>query len=178
MKPTCLRMESMQMPVTHAKAGACDSAGWPIWLALPLLMFAALFTTICHAQDGIDPACGHSTVVDAWGQEAGVRAQSFLAELKHIVKANDKAAFAALVRYPIQVSVGAKSSDILTSSSFIRRYRSIVTPALRQVILAQDPKCLFANGQGVMIGHGQVWFQQEGRTAKIISITLESPEAH
>jgi hypothetical protein len=56
----------------------------------------------------------------------------------------------------------------------IRKYPSIVTSTMKQAILAQDPKCLFANGQGVMIDHGQIWFAEQDRgMMKIITITVE-----
>jgi hypothetical protein len=142
-----------------------------------LFIFAALLVPVCGAQSASHSGCGHSTVADAWGPEFASQAEVFLAELQRSVKIGDKAKFADLVHYPIEVSIGDKNSEVSTPSDFIRRYRSIVTPALKRTILAQDPKCLFANGQGVMIGHGQLWFQQKGKAMKIIKITLDPPES-
>jgi hypothetical protein len=174
-KPTCLRMELIRMLVTHLKGINSCGGLRAMRFKILLFIFAAIFVSDCHAQSGPYSGCGHSTVADAWGSEFASQAEAFLAELQQIVKTDDKARFAALVRYPIQVSVGDEESGVSTPSAFIRRYGSIVTPVLKQTILAQDPKCLFANGQGVMIGHGQLWFQKEGKTMRIITITLDSP---
>jgi hypothetical protein len=141
-------------------------------------MMTALLVPVCQAQEDSGAACGHSTVAAAWGPDFASRAESFLAELQNAVRTDDKAKFAALVHYPIEVSWGNKTAEVPTSADFIKRYGSIVTPALKHTILAQNPKCLFANGQGVMIGHGQLWFQEQaGRRMKIITITLDSPES-
>jgi hypothetical protein len=147
---------------------------------LTLLFFVGVdwLMPVTLAQSVSISRCGHSTVADAWGPEFAARAEMFLAELQHIVGRNDKAKFANLVHYPIQVSVGDNNDKISTSAEFIQKYPSIVTPALKQAIISQDPKCLFANGQGVMIGHGQLWFQQQGEEMKIITITLDSSDSN
>ena len=164
------------MPVMHTRSNNRCSGRWVIWLTMLFLVFFVFLSPICHAQNASNSGCGHSTVADAWGPEFASQAEMFLAELQRIVRAHDKATFADLVHYPIQVSVGDKNTKVSARSDFIRRYRSIVTPALKQTILVQNPKCLFANSQGVMIGHGQLWFQKEGRTIRIVTITLDSLE--
>ncbi len=81
------------------------------------------------------------------------------------------------MHYPIRVRVGAKGRKISKPSELVRRYPTIVNPSLQRAILAQSPECLFANGQGVMIGHGQLWFaMQDGGMIKIIAITLDLPD--
>jgi hypothetical protein len=167
----------MQMLVMRIKSDSRWSGKSAIWFKMQFYMFAALFVPFCHAQDASNSGCGHSTVADAWGPEFASQAEVFLTQLQRIVKTNDKARFAELVHYPIKVSAGDNTNEVSTPADFIRRYRSIVTPALKQTILTQDPKCLFANGQGVMIGHGQLWFQQEGKAMKIVTITLDLPES-
>jgi hypothetical protein len=167
----------MRMLVMRIRSNSLWSGKWAFWFTMLLYTFAALFVPVSHAQDASNSGCGHSTVADAWGPEFASQAEVFLAQLQRIVKTNDKARFAKLVHYPIEVSVGDKTNKVSTPSDFVRRYRSIVTPALEQTILTQDPKCLFANGQGVMIGHGQLWFRQEGNAMKIVTITLDLPKS-
>jgi hypothetical protein len=51
-----------------------------------------------------------------------------------------------------------------------------MTPKLRRAILDQSPACLFGNYHGVMIGSGQIWFdEQPGGAMKIITINLNAP---
>lgn len=148
-----------------------------IRLVIHFLLLATLLAPVCKGQNSGNLPCGHSTVSDAWGPKFASRAESFLTELQHIVRTDNKTEFAALVRYPIDVSRGSKTSRVFTPADFVRRYRSIVTPDLQQTILIQKPECLFANGQGVMVGHGQLWFrEQEGGALRIITITLDSPK--
>ena len=52
-----------------------------------------------------------------------------------------------------------------------------MTSRVRHAILAQSASCLFANGQGVMIGRGQIWFQEQSDgKMKIITINLGAPD--
>ena len=142
------------------------------WLALPLVI---LFSHApCRSQG--TSHCGHSTVEDAWGPTVASEAKSFLVKLQRIVKTNDKKQFASLIHYPIRVLDGDHSTEISSTSDFEDKYSSIVTSNVRHVILVQSAGCLFANGQGMMIGKGQVWFQKEpGGDMKIITINLSAP---
>jgi hypothetical protein len=102
------------------------------------------------------------------------RAEKFLMQIQAAVKVSNSQKFASLVRYPIVIATGTKKVQIRTAADLIRKYPSIVTSTMKQAILAQDPKCLFANGQGVMIDHGQIWFAEQDRgMMKIITITVE-----
>lgn len=144
-------------------------AGASLTLLLLFLMFTA---PIYRAQRAPNGACDNSTVAGAWGPEFASRAEGFLKELQDAVKTNNKSKFAALVRYPIEISVGNKTNKVLSAPDLVRKYPSITT-SLKETVLTQDPKCLFANGQGVMIGHGQIWFAEQGGQMKIITITLD-----
>lgn len=142
------------------------------WLMLSLVF--VLSHGVCIAQD--ISRCGHSTVEDAGGPAVASEAASFLGRLQRNVKANDKAQFASLVHYPVRVIDGGHSIEISSSSALIKKYSAILNPDVRHAILAQPAECLFANGQGVMIGTGQVWFQKEpGGEMKIITINLSAP---
>lgn len=171
MRPTCFKMESM--PINVMPNDNCNLGNWLIRFIMQFAI-VALFVPGCRAQGALGSTCDHSTVSDAWGDKFASDAERFLAELQRIVNSNDRAKFAALVHYPIQISIGGSDNiRVATLEQFIQRYPSIVTEALKKAILNQDPKCLFANGQGVMIGHGQLWFSQEGNAMKIIAITLD-----
>ena len=144
-----------------------------VWLTLVLLI-ASGSRAVCKAQDS--SACGHSTVDDAWGPVFGSQAKAFLVRLQRVVETNDKIQFTSLVHYPLHVLDGNHGTEISTPADVIRKYPSILTPDVRNAIRAQSPGCLFANSQGVMIGRGQIWFQEESSgNMKIFTINLSAP---
>lgn len=142
------------------------------WSAL--LLVTVLSHGVCRAQD--ISHCGRSTVEDAWGPKVASQVQSFLTRLQAIVRANEKVQFASLVHYPVRVLDGNRRIEISSRSALVQKYSSVVTPDVRRAILTQSAACLFANGQGVMIGRGQVWFQQDpSGEMRIITINLTAP---
>lgn len=142
-----------------------------VWTALAF----SISDAVCRAQPGYP--CGHSTVDDNHDPAYSSEAKSFLSKLQAMVKANDRAQFATLAHYPLRIN-GADTSHILKPEDLIRKYPKIVTPNVKHAIFSQSPNCLFANGQGVMIGNGQVWFDEEtpGKM-RITTINLDVPEA-
>ena len=81
--------------------------------------------------------------------------------LQLAVAARDGAAVAALVRFPIEVTLGRARVPVATPAEFVARYDQIVTPAIAAVIAQQAWDALFVNAQGVMLGDGQVWLAGE-----------------
>lgn len=77
--------------------------------------------------------------------------------LQQGVARGDRAAVAALMRYPLRVDVAGKQRQIRDAATFEREYDSIVTRNVARTIAAQSFDTVFANQQGVMIGNGQVW---------------------
>lgn len=150
MKRICLQTEFMQMLVTRIKSINGHDRRRAFRFITLLVGLTASLVTFSNSQNDSTSGCGHSTVADAWGPEFASQSETFLEELQLIVRRDDKEKFAHLVDYPIQVTFGTKNREVSNASDFIRRYKQIVTPALKQTILTQDPKCLFANGQGVM----------------------------
>lgn len=55
----------------------------------------------------------------------------------------------------------------------MRGYKRLFTHAIVNAIEKQPPECLFANWQGVMIGHGAVWFEEQPNgTMKIKTLNI------
>lgn len=79
------------------------------------------------------------------------------------VAANDRATVASLIRYPIRARIGGASTAIPDPAALISHYDAIFSPAFRAAIAAALPRNMFVRDQGVMLGHGEVWFGSDGR---------------
>ncbi len=156
----------------HHKRNLLNRAEWFVIL-LSVVVFGS-GSPFCYAQNSQDThiaACGHTTVDDNWGPDFASQAKLFLVELQRIVKRDDKEQMSLLVRYPVHIFEGNHDTKVETPLEFIRQYPSIISPDLKRAILAQSPECLFATDQGVMIGDGNHWFQQQqSGQMKIITI--------
>jgi len=73
------------------------------------------------------------------------------------VKAHDAAGFAALVSYPIKVTVGTKKQTIKTAKNFAKSYDKIMTPKITAAVVNQKYADLLVNQQGVAFGSGELW---------------------
>lgn len=101
------------------------------------------------------------------------RARAFLASLKVALGGGDKQKVAAMVQYPLRANVDKTHRLIRDSAEFVKDYNRLFTPAVVKAVERQQPECLFANWQGVMIGHGEVWFEeQKNRSIKIKTINV------
>ena len=77
--------------------------------------------------------------------------------LQQGVASGDRAAVAALMRYPLRVDVAGNPRQIRDAATFEREYDSVVTRGVARTIAAQNFDTVFASQQGVMLGNGQVW---------------------
>ena len=83
------------------------------------------------------------------------------------IKAGDKAAVAAALRYPITVSVHGKRQRVADAAALIPVYEAVFTQAYRDALLADIPRHLFVRDQGAMLGNGAAWI---GANGKVIAI--------
>jgi len=77
--------------------------------------------------------------------------------LQQGVAGDDRAAVAALMRYPLRVDTGGSKREVPDAATFQREYERIITAPVARAISAQSFDTVFANQQGVMIGNGQAW---------------------
>jgi len=85
---------------------------------------------------------------------------TFLTNLQRAVRTNDRGAVAKLVHYPLRVNSDGKSRLYRDSAAVRADYERIFTPQVRRAILDQRFERLFGSSRGLMIGHGQVWFDR------------------
>jgi hypothetical protein len=124
----------------------------------PLLVAAVL---IAPAFGQVATAnCGHSAVAN-FSPNLQPKANAFLASLKAAVRAQDKREVAGMARYPLLINMPKRHRQIMTSAQLLAEYDRLFTTAIRKAIEEQTPERLFANWPGVMIGNGEVWFEEQ-----------------
>ena len=83
------------------------------------------------------------------------------------VKAGDKAAVAASLRYPITVAVAGKRQRLADPAALIAVYDAVFTPMYRDALLADTPRHLFVRDQGAMLANGAAWIGANGKVSAI-----------
>lgn len=79
------------------------------------------------------------------------------------VKQGDQKTVAALVVYPVKVSINGKNKRIRNAQELMQNYEQIFTQSYRDAILAALPHNMFARDKGIMLGRGVVWFGADGK---------------
>jgi hypothetical protein len=116
--------------------------------------------------------CQSSTVDETYGPDFARAAKVLLVSLKAAVVENNKAEIASLMSYPVRVNRGNSVRKIRSRDQLVRNFDLVFTSEVKQEVMRQSANCLFANGQGVMIGNGQVWFTQVNGKMKIIALNI------
>ena len=100
------------------------------------------------------------------------RVEEFLHGLQQAVAKDQRARVAAMVQYPVNVVIAGKKIRLRNKPDFLKRYDLVMNRKVRDAIAGQKPEDLFANYQGVMIGGGEIWFNQlyRSKLIKIIAI--------
>jgi hypothetical protein len=79
------------------------------------------------------------------------------------VVANSPEQAAAAVAFPLAYTANGHRTLLHTPAEFTARYSSIFTPQFLEQIRNATPHQMFANSQGVMLGSGLVWFNEDGK---------------
>ena len=95
----------------------------------------------------------------------------FLARLKQAMTADDHAAIAAMIKYPLKVYSSAGRPATYRNAAALRaNYMRVFTPEVQAAIAAAKPDDLFTRDQGVMTGNGEIWMNEFGGSMKIMTI--------
>jgi hypothetical protein len=95
----------------------------------------------------------------------------FLAGLKQAVATDDRAAIAAMVKYPLTVhSSAGRPATYRNAAALSANYTRVFTPEIKAAVAAAKPDDLFVRDQGVMIGNGEIWMNEIGGSMKIITV--------
>jgi hypothetical protein len=118
-------------------------------VAVGLLAGPALGQSVAEVNGRIDTVLGNHVLY-----ERAIKA------LQQAVAARDKEDVAALVRYPITVSISGHKQTIRNAPAFIKSYDAIMTPDIVSAITGQKYEDLFVRDQGVMLGNGEAWINR------------------
>jgi hypothetical protein len=138
------------------------------------LIAVALSRSSAVAQTSREAKCDNSTV-DDFSPSLAPKARAFLADLQTSVKAGDKQMVATMARYPLSVHLNGRTRVVLSRSQLVKDYDHLFTTSMKKAIVSQTSECLFANWQGVMIGDGEVWFEEQ-RNGSLRIKTLNVPQ--
>jgi hypothetical protein len=165
----------------RAKKDAC------VHSLVVLCLLIVLSGTTARSQPA--NGCASSTVDDSpsFGVKRARAAKAFLLELQQAVEKGEAKKIAGMVRYPLTVPSGRpekttaggqivrapRSRMIRTRAEFLAQYSAVVTAEVKKSVLEQKADCLFGNWQGVMVGNGEIWFDQRpGPAFKIVTINV------
>ena len=144
-----------------------------------LLVFLSLFIAGCTSKSidySANPAADAATTSQsqdfATAGTTKAAAHSFLQDLQQSVASGNKREVAELMHFPLRINRNGHTSLIMSQGAFIRQYERVITPHVRQVILHQQPKDLFVNSQGVMLGSGEVWVHPEDSSIESLKIIV------
>ncbi|WP_394893309.1 hypothetical protein ACG873_17155 [Mesorhizobium sp. AaZ16] len=147
-----------------------------IWLAATAILGLATFILPAMAKSDKEM---NSQLDELFGQHAVYHA--FFTDLKKAVSAGDRKAVAAMVDYPITVSIGGKDVKIKSGKDFVAHYDHIFSEKIVMAVEKQTYAALFANDQGIMIGDGEIWIDGicldhdcEKQAVKIITINSDT----
>lgn len=96
----------------------------------------------------------------------------FVARLKQAVAADDRAAIAGMVNYPLRVnSAAGRPAFYRNAAALSVNYARVFTPDVKAAVAATKTDNLFARDLGVMIGdEGEIWMNEIGGSIKIITV--------
>jgi len=89
---------------------------------------------------------------------------TLILELQAAIRSDDMEWFVAHLHYPVRY-FGKETKHVIRSKDwFLRHYDTVIGPALKENILAQDAEHFFKNYQGLMVGDGglNIWFEDFG----------------
>jgi len=138
-----------------------------IFALIALLFCASSFATDCNdngSQPGMFPI----------GDET--KLSSMITALQTAVSNNDRNAVADRIAFPLSTNLAHKRSKA-SREQFLLHYDEIVNAKVRGAIANarfrshDDHACVFWNAQGVMLGDGEVWINDDAQgEPKVITI--------
>ena len=99
--------------------------------------------------------------------------QPFLAELNRALESGDRAAVAALVEYPVTVSIGGVRVPFQSPAALLERFDDVFTPEVRAAVTAGAST---ETKDGFLVAASVVAVTRRGAHLKITSIVVPPPD--
>lgn len=80
----------------------------------------------------------------------------FMTEFQRVVRARNREATIKAIAFPLRVN-SETPLIVEERNTLLRQFDRIFTPEVVKAILAADPRKVFCNCQGIMLGHGIIW---------------------
>ena len=84
----------------------------------------------------------------------------FFLKIKGLILTPNQAEVADLISYPIHVKIEGNIFSFEDKRSLLEKFDSVFSSEVQEAIQLQDAKRLFKSWRGVMVGSGQLWFDQ------------------
>ncbi|MDD3172872.1 MAG: M56 family metallopeptidase [Herbinix sp.] len=84
--------------------------------------------------------------------------EEFARTIKSYVIENNKKGLAELVDYPIKVTINALKVSLSNAEEFEQNYDDIMNAEFKEKILNSYTKYMNSNYMGIMLGNGEIWF--------------------
>ncbi len=84
--------------------------------------------------------------------------EEFVRKIKKYVKEDNKEGLAELINYPIRVHINGTKVTINNAEEFEQNYDDIMNAEFKEKISNSFTKYMNSNYMGIMIGNGQMWF--------------------
>lgn len=125
----------------------------------------------------VAPCTGGSA--QSQGSEAvAPQLETFLSDLQRASQSDDREAIAAMIRYPITISIAGLRVPFADAASVLARYDDIFNPALREVIARTavrpqaDTREVAVAAEGYVVGAGDLVIAQVNGQLRITSISV------
>jgi hypothetical protein len=86
------------------------------------------------------------------------------------VLAGNRKIVARYVAYPLSFFLHGQRGTAANEAEFLKSYRAIFTKNFVDRIAQDMPHHLFANGEGIMLADGAVWFDAQGKVRQLNNV--------
>jgi hypothetical protein len=85
--------------------------------------------------------------------------EEFASKIKLYVTENNKKGLSDLISYPIKVNINGSKQLVSNKEEFEQKYDDIMNVEFKEQIKNCYTKYLFSNSMGIMLGNGEIWFE-------------------
>ena len=97
---------------------------------------------------------------EAAGISDDAAAEKFFHELQKAVADDDRAKVATMIAVPIVAYTGRRKVRFRSKLEVLKKYDLVFNQKVKQALARQNVSDLFVNSQGIMVGDGEIWFNQ------------------